>query len=179
VQHQGLDVVLTSEIGWSDTLYTDVSFAFNYNEVKVEGNKLINGVQVVGDDLVEDIENNYPKRKFTLTGNTPFNDQWNLMTRVRYIGEHYDERGNISGTSSNGTSAEIDPIFYVDVEVNFDLNENFRFTAGAANLFDEYPEEIRNTPGVANRNSVGLPYPRRSAANYEGGSWYLKSSYSF
>ncbi|MBT8150951.1 MAG: TonB-dependent receptor [Gammaproteobacteria bacterium] len=179
VQHQGLDVVLTSEIGWSDTLYTDISFAFNYNEVKVEGNKLINGVQVVGDDLVEDIENNYPKRKFTLTGNTPVNDQWNLMTRVRYIGEHYDERGNIAGTSADGTSAEIDPIFYVDVEVNFDLNENFRFTAGAANLFDEYPEEIRNTPGVANRNSVGLPYPRRSAANYEGGSWYLKSSYSF
>ncbi|MFT5813737.1 MAG: iron complex outermembrane receptor protein, partial [Psychroserpens sp.] len=29
------------------------------------------------------------------------------------------------------------------------------------------------------RQSVGLQYPRRSAANYEGGSWYLGLSYAF
>jgi len=27
--------------------------------------------------------------------------------------------------------------------------------------------------------SVGLQYPRRTAANYEGGSWYLRANYSF
>ncbi len=31
----------------------------------------------------------------------------------------------------------------------------------------------------ANRLSVGLEYPRRSAANYEGGAWYLRGTYSF
>ena len=28
----------------------------------------------------------------------------------------------------------------------------------------------------ANRLSVGLPYARRTAANFEGGSWYLRAS---
>ena len=48
---------------------------------------------------------------------------------------------------------------------------------GVSNLFDEYPDEIG--AGNANRLSVGLQYPRRTAANYEGGSWYLGGSYSF
>ena len=34
-------------------------------------------------------------------------------------------------------------------------------------------------PPNANRLSVGLEYPRRSAANYEGGMWYLRGTYSF
>jgi iron complex outermembrane receptor protein len=48
---------------------------------------------------------------------------------------------------------------------------------GFANMFDEYIDEI-DAPN-ANRQSVGLQYPRRSAANYEGGSWYLAMAYSF
>ena len=43
--------------------------------------------------------------------------------------------------------------------------------------FDEYVDEI-GAPN-ANRMSVGLQYPRRTAANYEGGSWYLRANYSF
>jgi iron complex outermembrane receptor protein len=27
--------------------------------------------------------------------------------------------------------------------------------------------------------SVGLQYPRRTAANYEGGSWYVRAQYDF
>ena len=34
-------------------------------------------------------------------------------------------------------------------------------------------------PPNANRLSVGLQYPRRTVANYEGGSWYLRASYDW
>jgi len=118
VEHEGLDVVLTSEFEWNSNMMTSISFAYNYNTIEVADTKIINGFQVVSDDLVEDIENNYPEHNFTLTGNTLFGDRWNLMTRLRYIGEHFDERGNLSGTSSLGRSAEIDPVMYVDMEVN-------------------------------------------------------------
>lgn len=179
VEHEGIDIVLTSDIDWNADVSTAVSFAYNYNTIDVVGNKIINGSQVVSDDLVEDIENNYPEHKFTLSGTTTFNEQWKFMARARYIGEHYDERGNISGTSSLGASAEIDPVVYVDLELNYTPTENWRLTFGAANVFDEFPDEIENIPGQANRISVGLPYPRRSPANYEGGSLYLKTSYNF
>jgi iron complex outermembrane receptor protein len=50
---------------------------------------------------------------------------------------------------------------------------------GGSNVFDEYVDKIDDDGINANRVSVGLPYPRRTAANYEGGSWYLRASYSF
>ena len=48
---------------------------------------------------------------------------------------------------------------------------------GAVNIFDEFVDEIGEP--FANRRSVGLQYPRRSAANYEGGSIYVKTTFKF
>ncbi len=180
IRHQGLDLVWTSNLrNWIKTIDTSLSFAYNYNTVDVVNNKRINGTQVVSDDLVEDIENNYSKHNFTLTTNTHFTDRWSLMARARYIGSHYDERGNISGTSSDGRSQEIDPVVYIDAELGYRPIKNLNLIAGGANILDKYPKTIEDTPGVANRISVGLPYPRRSISNYEGGSWYLKAVYNF
>ena len=101
------------------------------------------------------------------------------MGRINYDGEHYDERGNISGTSSDGASKEMDGIVYVDLELNFDVTDEFRVAVGGSNIFDEFPTEIKDELGQANRNSVGLQYGRRSVQNYEGGSWYLRGTYTF
>jgi len=179
VEHEGIDVVLTSDYEWGSDYNTSVVFAYSYGTVSVASNSLINGNQVVSDDLVEDIENNYPEHKFTLSSTTDISESLSFVARARYIGDHYDERGNIAGTSSAGASQEVDAVVYVDLELNYSPSEDLTLTAGAANIFDEYPGEIENNPGVANRISVGLPYPRRSAANYEGGSWYLKTTYHF
>ena len=179
VEHQGVDLVLTSGHAWSDDIDTNFILSYGYGDIKVTGNKLINGNQVVSDDTVEDIENNYPEHKWTATANTAFSDKVNLMLRARYIGEHYDERGNISGTSDNGKSAKIDGIAYVDIELRYDINTELSFAVGGSNIFDTYPTEIRDEPGQANRIGVGLQYPRRSVANYEGGSMYMKMTYNF
>lgn len=175
VEHSGIDVVLTSSKDWSDYTSTDISFAYGYNKIDVVNQKFINGIQPVSDALVEDIENNYPNNRFTLSANTLFGDKWNLLLRATFYGEHYDERGRINDATN--PSALIDPVTYIDAELGYWVNENFRVRLGAANIFDQYPDEIG--PPNANRRSVGLQYPRRSAANYEGGSWYLGATYSF
>lgn len=177
--HTGVDIVLTSDFDWGVDANTSLSFAFTHGEVDVEENRLISGEQVVSDDLVEDIENNYPNQKFTFSTTTSFGSDLSALARVRYIGDHFDERGNIAGTSSSGQSQEIDPVAYVDLELSYFLNDSWTFTLGGANIFDEFPDTIEDEEGVANRISVGLQYPRRSVANYEGGSWYLKTSYNF
>ena len=97
------------------------------------------------------------------------------MLRANYYGKHLDERGRI-GDSSN-LKASVDATVYFDVDVAIDLSDNWRLNVGAVNLTDEYVNEI-GAP-FANRLSVGLPYPRRSAANYEGGSWYVRGTYRF
>ena len=172
VVSQGFDVVLTSDFEWSDDATTNVSLAYNYNKVEIVGQHQVGGITPVGDSTVEDIENNYPHHRFVLTTLTEFNEDWNFMARANYYGSHYDERGTIAGGS-----AKIGSTVYFDAELTYNVNENMRVTAGASNIFDSYIDEI-GEPNP-NRLSVGLQYPRRSAANYEGGSWYLRLGYRF
>jgi len=180
VEHSGLDIVLTTDIQWSDSLSTDVSFAYGYNKIDVVGQRLVqtldgNGntvlVAPVSDGSIDNIENNFPNSRFVLTTNTAITDEWTLMLRANFYGEHFDERGSFS----DGTKATIDSIIYIDAELGYQYSDDLSFRFGFANIFDSFVNEI-NAP-FSNRQSVGLQYPRRSAANYEGGSWYLTASY--
>ena len=173
VEHSGFDLVITSQHDWSDMSSTDFSFAYGYNKVEVVGQRLVSGVQPVSDGTVEDIENNYPNSRFTLSANTSIGDDWSLLLRANYYGAHYDERGTI-GAATN-PSAEIDPITYFDAELGYQVTEDMKVKLGFSNIFDSYIDEV-DSPN-ANRQSVGLQYPRRSASNYEGGSWYVKAVY--
>lgn len=175
VKHTGVDAVLTSNFDLSDNANSVVSVAYSYNKIDVTGQKQINGVNPVSDSLIEDIENNYPNNRFVATANTFFGEKLNLMLRANFYGEHYDERGRI-GAETN-PSALIGATTYFDAELGYQINDSFKVALGAVNIFDTYVDKIG--PPNANRLSVGLPYPRRSAANYEGGSWYLRGTYNW
>ena len=168
VVHQGVDLVLTGGLG-----NTDLTLAYAYNEIKIAGQKLVNGINPVGADSVQYIETNYPKNRLTLSSMTNIGDKWSLMARATYYGEHFDERG----TFAHGTTATIDSSVYIDLELNFQATDNLRVALGGTNVFDEFINKIGDP--FSNRLSVGLEYPRRSAANYEGGSWYLRGIYSW
>ena len=175
VEHQGLDLVVTSDLEWGSGTSTTFTFAYNHNEIDVTDQTQVNGVNPVSDSLIEDIENNYPEDRFVFTANTRFAESWWFMFRANYYGDHYDERGTIDDPDS--PSAKVDDIIYVDLELGWDVTDNVTLTAGGSNIFDEFVDEI-GAPN-ANRESVGLQYPRRTAANYEGGSWYLRAAYNF
>jgi iron complex outermembrane receptor protein len=175
VKHEGVDIVFNANSDWSGSANTVWTAAYAYNKIKVTDQKSINGVNPVNDGLVEDIENNYPNHRFVLTANTYFGERWNLLARLNYYGSHYDERGRIGADVD--PSAEIGSTVYFDAELGFQMTNNFRLALGAVNIFDSFIDEIG--PPNANRLSVGLQYPRRSAANYEGGAWYLKGTYSW
>ncbi|MEL7185168.1 MAG: TonB-dependent receptor [Pseudomonadota bacterium] len=175
VEHQGIDIVASSSWDIGSSSSVDATLAYNFTQTDVTGQKAVSGIQPVSDSLVEDIENNYPEHRWVLTGNFLVGDNFNVLARANYYGEHYDERGTIGAATD--PSANIDSTIYVDVEAGWNVNDNWRVVLGAVNVFDEYIEEIG--PPNANRLSVGLQYPRRTVANYEGGSWYLKALYSW
>lgn len=175
VEHSGIDLVVTSAIDWTPEVTTTLTFSYNHNRIDVVSQSLVGGVQPVSDGLVEDIENNYPENRFTVTAVTGFSPEWTLMVRGTFYGEHYDERGRIGAASA--PSALIDSTLYIDAELAYEPNDKVRIALGAVNIFDEFIDTIG--PPNSNRLSVGLQYPRRSAANYEGGSLYLKGNYFF
>jgi len=168
---QGIDLVLTSDMEWNENASTQFSLAFNYNDFKADNKN----AGVVGESTIEDIENNYPSTRLVATANTFIGENWNFMARANYYGTHYDERGTIDAETS--PSAKISSTVFIDLELAYQITENFKLAAGAVNVLDKFVGEI-GEPN-ANRLSVGLQYPRRSAANYEGGSWYVKGTFTF
>jgi len=185
VEHSGLDLVVTSGFEWGNASGIDLTLAYGYNQIDVTGQTAVNGINPVSDALVEDIENNYPEHRWVLTGNTFFGEKLNLLARINYNGEHYDERGTIAGDVDPVTgaitnrSALLSETMFLDLELGFQLNDNWRFALGGMNVTDEFPDAIPDGGELANRISVGLQYPRRTVANYEGASYYLKGIFSW
>ena len=175
VEHSGFDIVATSDFDIGSASSLSLALAYAYNKIEVTGQRLVNGVQPVNDGLVEDIENNYPEHRWVLTGNFFLGESFNIRGRLNYYGEHYDERGRIGDPAD--LSAQIDSTIYLDIEAGWQINDSFRAVLGATNVTDEFIGTIG--PPNANRLSVGLQYPRRTVANYEGGSWYLRGIYSW
>jgi iron complex outermembrane receptor protein len=171
VEHQGFDIVYTNAYDIADNVSTKVTFAFNHNTIEVVGQ----AITPVSDSAVEDIENNYPDNRFVATALTDFGEKYQFMLRANFYGEHYDERGTIGAETQ--PSALVGGVVFFDMEVNYFATEDLTLTLGASNIFDEFVDEIGEDN--ANRLSVGLQYPRRTAANYEGGSWYLRAKYQF
>ena len=185
VEHSGLDVVATSNFEWGNSSGIDLTLAYAFNQIDVTGQKAINGVNPVSASLVEDIENNYPEHRWVLTGNTYFGEKLNLLARLNYFGEHFDERGTIAGTVDPITGAisdrshNISSLIYLDLELGYQINDNWRVALGGMNVTDEFPDTIAAGGELANRISVGLQYPRRTVSNYEGGSYYLKGVFNW
>jgi iron complex outermembrane receptor protein len=176
VEHTGLDVVLTSNTDWTASTSTTWTVALNYMETDVVGQKTVQTPDgpftPVGAPSVVNIENDYPNERAVVSANTFFADRFNLMFRANYYGEHLDQEGVIGVNKP-----KVDSIVYLDLDLGFQLNDNWRFNLGAINIADEFINETG--PPDANNLSSGLQYPRRAAANYEGGQYYLRGTYSF
>lgn len=174
ISSSGFDIVLAGTTDLISGRPVDLNVAFNYNRVGVEGQNLVNGIAPVRDSVIEDIEHSYPNTKIVATGNTMLSPKFDLMVRVNYYGPHYDERGRIGGVDGNAPTKEMSSTVFVDFEVNTDYRDKWHLAFGLVNAFDVYPDRIEEP--FANRLNVGLPYARRTAANFEGGSWYLSAA---
>ena len=166
IQSRGFDIVYTVPFIFQDYL-SDLSLAINHNTVEVEDQSLVNGIAPVPIADIEDIENSYPKLKIVFTSTTVLSPEWELMIRSNFYGKHFDERGRIGGSPP---TKEIGASIYFDVITKYDVNDNISVEFGLINLFDTYVDRIEEP--YANRLNVGLPYGRRTAANFEGGSIY-------
>ena len=80
-----------------------------------------------------------------------------------------------------GTNA--DSAMTVDVEVTYDLSDNFNVSVGAQNIFDQEAEKIDGSAGAVAEgvpgNVLGAIFYETSPYGIEGSYWYVKAGYNF
>jgi len=165
----GLDIVATYSadlMGGS----TDFSAAYNYTDTEVsdQGN-------VTSDSKVKRLEEGLPNHRATFT----MDQQWenvSAFVRANYYGEYYAVHADWFGTNA-------DSAMTVDVEVTYDINDNFNVSVGAQNIFDQEAEKIDGSAGAVAAgvpgNVLGAIYYETSPMGIEGAFWYVSAGYNF
>jgi len=165
----GLDIVATYSadlMGGS----TDFSAAYNYTDTEVsdQGN-------VTSDSKVKRLEEGLPNHRATFT----MDQQWenvSAFVRANYYGEYYAVHADWFGTNA-------DSAMTVDVEVTYDLSDNFNVSVGAQNIFDQEAEKIDGSAGAVAEgvpgNVLGAIYYETSPMGIEGAFWYVSAGYNF
>lgn len=164
----GFDVVANYPVSseWGDTNFT---LAFNYNDTKVTNRGI-----TIDDGREREIEDALPSTRTTFSASHDAG-AFDALLRVNYYSEAYESLFN------DGTLPVVTPsMVIVDAEVGYEVNEHFRVSVGAKNLFDKYPDEW-STAGFTGRDGgfLGAIYPLNHPAGFNGGSYYLRISSSF
>ncbi len=151
---QGVDVVgrMPIDLGAGSS---SVSIAANYTDTEVKNAGKI--VPLTG-NRIQSLEELLPNWK----GNIMFNHEqgiWRGLARLNYYGPWTD--------TGNG-SVKVGGEFLVDLEVGAKVMDNVEVIVGAANVFDNFPDE---NPGQL---GIGQLYPEASPFGFNGGSYYVK-----
>jgi iron complex outermembrane receptor protein len=170
--NRGIDIVATYDADWGNGHTTDFSFAYNMNEQELEGNVS----QFFAPFSQFNFEEGPLQSNAIVTAMHRYQD-WMFTARGRYFGEYSQAQRPGAGVSIDGSvfeSQTFDPELYIDFEGQYQFNERLRFTLGARNIFDEYPDEI-----TLNQSATrGRIYNSGSLVPWAGGYYYGRVDFS-
>jgi len=160
---QGVDVVGA----WKGDLLggrAGVTAAWNWNDTKVTRSKLTEVSALARTNLEDGLPSNAANLTFDYA-----KDRYSGMVRVRYSGDWTDAQANGATDLVQTFGAKA----LVDLSVSAQLNDQFKLTVGAENLFDTYPDE------ATFQASRGLIYSRNAPYDTDGGLYYARLSATF
>lgn len=165
---KGVDLVATYPIEWAGDATTNITASINYNksELASDASAFLN----TEDQF--DFENQDPNWRGVLT--VAHNvGALTLVGRVSYFGESED-----SDLSPAGSVQKYDSTTFVDLEAQYQFNDNFGLAVGGRNLFDEYPDQTdREVNG--NDYCCGRIYGSGTVTPWQGGYYYLRLNAGF
>jgi len=130
----------------------------------------------IGDLRTRSLEENIPSWK----GNVTFNHEQGAFRGLLRANFHSDYFEDHLGT--NGFPIELGGEVNFDAEVTYSFMENAEFSIGAANILDNYPDELADIPlgGFSSVGAVAGPaYPSTAPFGFNGGQWYARARYKF
>ena len=173
---QGVDIVLNYEFA-TGNIENALSTSFNWTHTNVDRVTLYPRVNETGG--IDFVSNLAPSRIRMLEENLPdFRvvmaltqnyKAYSALWRVRYFSEFYEDHLDAAAGLDIEGSAEI----VVDLELSYQFAEDWKFTIGAQNLFDNRPS-LNPFSDVA-----GARYPPTSPLGMNGGYYYAQLKYEF
>lgn len=157
---QGIDLVASTSLELFEN-NMDLALAFNWTDTEVtrRGN--------LSDTRLRQLEDSLPAVKGNISARY-YADDWRLLARMNYHGDYYEAH-----LDDGSLPIEGDPMTTFDLEFAYTLFSQVDIIIGAANIFDEYPEE-NPWAGVA-----GSKYPATAPFGFAGGQYYVRALYSF
>ena len=166
----GIDLVASYPLEWNNGQSTALQFAVNYNKSELTSD----ASEYLNPESQFDFSNADPNTRWNLTANHSFSDSVSMMLRGRY----YGTSANSDNTSPYLAIQHFGSTFFLDLDLSYQVNDNWRVSVGGRNILDKYPDM---TDKVASDNDqcCGRDYVSGSLVPWMGGYLYARVSMSY
>ena len=115
------------------------------------------------DDRIQELEENLPKHRASITVLQPLHENIGILARASYFSNWYDSEDDEPYTSK----------VVFDLEATYTAESGIAITLGGNNIFNTFPDENPKS------GSIGNKYGQFSPFGFDGAFWYAKVGYSF
>lgn len=169
---QGIDIVASYpfDIGSGSS---SITAAANWTDTEVTNRGRFADI---GDLRTQSLEENIPSWK----GNVTFNHEQGALRGLLRANFHSGYFEDHLGT--NGFPIDLGGEVNFDAEVTYSFMESAEISVGAANILNNYPDELADIPldGFSSVGAVAGPaYPSTAPFGFNGGQWYVRARYKF
>jgi len=169
---QGIDIVANMPIDFG-VGNSSVTFAGNWTDTDVTDR---GSIEPIIDLRVRSLEENIPSFKGNLTFNHEQGD-WRGLVRANYHSSYFEDH-----LGTNGFPIDLGSELNFDAEITYSFLEGAEISVGAANIFDNTPDELADIPldGFSSVGAVaGAQFPSTAPFGFNGGQWYVRARYNF
>jgi len=171
-QTDGVDVRLNYHHKLDNNLLLKTNLAYHYNSTQITHiNTAPSIFGEAGEGILLDIPtreriiSGQPKHTFALYTQLTQGD-WALGFNLKRFGEYASVLGE--------DLYRFDAKWVSDMELSYQINERFKLSIGAKNLFDVYPDRWGDTGNDFHSTQGSFPYPLESPFGYNGRSYHVR-----
>ncbi len=180
---RGVELVATLNSNYGDYGRVDWSLAANYNQVRVtkinQAPAQLQPQTLLDRTAISNLETASPKTRVNLGMLWRLGD-WTVNLREAIYGKASNWESPNGGTYYKN---EIDTTAITDLELSYRVNKNWTVSAGANNLFNQYPDQVNAELLATYRrnldNTAVTLYPSFAPFGINGGYYYARASFKF
>jgi iron complex outermembrane receptor protein len=182
---KGVDIILTYKTELNEGDF-GATLAANINETKIDSVNAPEGIpeNIALDDLQRSfLTNGQPQERATFTIDYAKN-AWSTLVRANYFGEtdvDYFANNHIDIDSSFfKPTSTVESAVLIDVNVNYQINDNLNVSFTVNNVFDVTPDELGKDEVLDAITNGAFKYPVRALPyGFDGTTYSAKLNFSF